>query len=157
MQTWAIEDIEARLGEEIGRSNWMLVDQARIDRFAEVTEDNQWIHVEPIRAAAETPFGGSIAHGFLILSLLAPMAADVLPDIRGSVMGINYGLDRVRFIQPVPAGSRVRGVFRLADCEYKAYQQRLKIEYEVNIYIEGSDKPAMVANWISLIQLADSQ
>ena len=105
----SLDALQARTGEELGVSSWLVVDQSMIDRFADVTDDHQFIHVDPVRAAAETPFGGAIAHGFLTLSLLSRMGAEVLPRIEGRIRGINYGFDRVRFLAPVPAGGRVRG------------------------------------------------
>src|ERR1700687_5519619 len=113
--TTTIEEMKARIGQEVGVSDWHVMDQARIDRFADVTEDHQFIHVDPARAKAETPFGGTIAHGFLTLSLLATMGYEALPQIEGRVMGINYGFDKVRFLQPVRAGSRLRARYKLRD------------------------------------------
>ena len=105
-----LDEIRGRLGEEVGVSSWILVDQARIDAFAEATEDRQFIHVDP-EAAAQTPFGGTIAHGFLSLSLLSRMGAEAMLVPDGLKMAVNYGFDRVRFIAPVKAGKRVRGRF----------------------------------------------
>src|SRR4051794_26720857 len=104
----SLDDIRARIGEEIGVSSWLLVDQTRIDLFADATEDRQFIHVDPA-AAAQTPFGGTIAHGFLTLSLLSRMAAEAMLVPDGLKMAVNYGLDRVRFLAPVKSGKRVRG------------------------------------------------
>jgi acyl dehydratase len=106
-----LADLQALVGQELGRSDWTVVDQPRIDRFAQATGDLQWIHVDPVRAAAG-PFGATIAHGFLTLSLLPEMAASAF-EIADARMGLNYGLDRVRFPAPVPVGSRLRGSFRL--------------------------------------------
>jgi len=144
-----LDDIRARVGSEIGASEWIKVDQARIDQFAETTEDRQFIHVDPI-AAAQTPFGGTIAHGFLSLSLLSRMAADVMQVPDTTRMAVNYGLDRVRFIAPVRAGSRVRGRFILDAVEDKAPGQLL-LRHNVTVEIEGSDKPALTAQWLGLI------
>ena len=105
--TACLESLKERSGEEVGVSSWWTVDQGMIDRFAEVTGDHQFIHLDPVRAAAETPFGGTIAHGFLTLSLLSAMGQEVLPVLRDRTMGINYGLDRVRFLSPVPTGARI--------------------------------------------------
>ncbi len=110
----ALDALRARIGREAGASSWITLDQAVIDRFADLTGDRQFIHVDPGRAAAETPFGGTIAHGFLTLSLLSRMGAEALPPLAGRVRGINYGFDRVRFLAPVPAGGRVRGRFVLS-------------------------------------------
>jgi len=130
-------------------SSWILVDQARIDAFADASEDRQFIHVDP-RAAAQTPFGGTVAHGFLTLSLLSRMGAEamLLPD--SLKMAINYGLDRVRFLAPVRAGSRVRGRFRLDSIEEKAPGQVL-MRHTVTVEIEGEDKPALTAEWLGLM------
>ncbi|KZX82629.1 nodulation protein NodN, partial [Alcanivorax sp. HI0011] len=110
-----IEALQAKTGEVLGVSQWRTVDQPRIDGFAELTEDPQWIHTDPERAARESPFGTTIAHGFLSLSLLSAMAMDVLPAIKGQAMGINYGFDKVRFMNPVREGSNVRGTFTLLE------------------------------------------
>ena len=144
-----LEDIRARIGTEIGVSEWIMVDQQRIDAFAETTEDRQFIHVDP-SAAAQTPFGGTIAHGFLSLSLLSRMAADVMQVPDTTRMAVNYGLDRVRFVAPVRAGSRVRGRFILDAVEDKAPGQLL-LRHTVTVEIENYDKPALTAQWIGLI------
>ena len=126
-----------------------MVDQARIDAFAETTEDRQFIHIDPA-AAAQTPFGGTIAHGFLSLSLLSRMAADVMQIPESAIMAVNYGLDRVRFIAPVRAGKRVRGHFTLAAADDKAPGQLL-LRHKVTVEIEGESKPALTAEWLGLI------
>src|SRR3569832_2331934 len=118
MPVATIEEIKARIGTEIGVSDWLLVDQARLDAFAEATEDRQFIHVDP-EAAAKTPFGGTVAHGFLTLSLLSRMATDVMLRPGEVKMGINYGLDRVRFLAPVRSDRRIRGRFTLTSVEEK--------------------------------------
>src|SRR6185295_10535658 len=145
----SLEEIKARIGSEVGVSDWILIDQPRIDRFAEVTEDHQFIHVDPA-AAAMTPFGGTIAHGFLTLSLLSRMAADAMLRPEGVKMGVNYGFERVRFMAPVRSGKRVRGRFTLAHCEEKRPGQ-WQFVHNVTVEIEGEDKPALVADWIGLI------
>ncbi|HYJ84048.1 MAG TPA: MaoC family dehydratase, partial [Allosphingosinicella sp.] len=114
----SIEDIQSKVGTEVGLSDWILVDQARIDAFADVTEDPQFIHVDP-EAAAKTPFGGTIAHGFLTLSLLSRMAADAMVRLEGVKMAVNYGFERVRFMAPVRSGKRIRGRFTLLRFEEK--------------------------------------
>lgn len=144
-----LDQIRARVGTEIGVSSWLTVDQARIDLFAEATEDHQFIHVDP-DAAARTPFGGTIAHGFLSLSLLSRMAADAMLIPDGLKMAVNYGLDRVRFLAPVPSGSRVRGRFTLDSVEEKAPGQVL-MRHTVMVEIEGTEKPALTAVWLGLI------
>ena len=145
----SIEDIRARVGSEIGVSDWITVDQDRIDRFAEATEDRQFIHVDP-EAAKQTPFGGTIAHGFLSLSLLSRMATDVMLAPDTLKMGVNYGLDRVRFIAPVRSGSRVRGRFTLDSAEDKAPGQLL-VRHTVTVEIEDGAKPALTAQWLGLL------
>ena len=145
----SLDDIRARVGSEIGASEWILVDQQRIDQFAETTEDRQFIHVDPA-LAEQTPFGGTIAHGFLSLSLLSRMAADVMQVPDTTKMAVNYGLDRVRFIAPVRAGSRVRGRFTLDAVEDKAPGQLL-LRHTVTVEIENFEKPALTAQWLGLI------
>ena len=149
MPVAALAEIRARIGTEIGASDWILVDQQRIDAFATTTEDRQFIHVDPA-LAAQTPFGGTIAHGFLSLSLLSRMAADVMLVPDTTRMAVNYGLDRVRFIAPVRAGSRVRGRFTLDAVDDKAPGQLL-LRHTVTVDIDASDKPALTAQWLGLI------
>ena len=145
----SLDNIRAKVGQPIGTSEWIEVTQDRIGEFADATEDRQFIHVDPL-LAAQTPFGGTIAHGFLSLSLLSRMAADVmqLPDT--TKMAVNYGLDRVRFIAPVRAGKRVRGHFTLAAADDKAPGQLL-LRHNVTVEIEGEPKPALTAEWLGLI------
>ena len=119
-RTVAACDLKALVGREVGVSGWREVTQGDIDRFAEVTGDPQFIHVDPVRAAAETPFGGTIAHGFLTLSLLSAFGLDALPRILERRMGVNYGFDKVRFVSPVRSGARVRGRFMLAAIERRS-------------------------------------
>ena len=147
----SIEAIQFKVGREVGVSDWILIDQARIDRFAEVTEDPQFIHIDP-EAAARTPFGGTIAHGFLTLSLLSRMAADAMLVPETVRMAVNYGFEKVRFIAPVRSGKRVRGRFALAAMEEKKPGQ-WRFVHEVTVEIEGEDKPALQADWIGLIYL----
>jgi acyl dehydratase len=142
-------DIKNRVGQEVGVSSWLLIEQPRIDAFAETTEDRQFIHVDPA-AAAQTPFGGTIAHGFLTLSLLPRMAAEAMLVPDGIKMGVNYGLDRVRFLAPVRSGKRVRGRFTLDSVEEKAPGQWL-LRHTVTVEIENEDKPALTAQWLGLI------
>lgn len=145
----SIEDIRTRVGSEVGLSDWIAIDQPRIDTFADVTEDPQFIHIDP-EAAAKTPFGGTVAHGFLTLSLLSRMAADAMLRPEGVKMGVNYGFERVRFMAPVRSGKRVRGRFRLLRFEEKRPGQ-WQFVHEVTVEIEGEDKPALVAEWIGLM------
>jgi acyl dehydratase len=134
-------------GEELA-SGWQLVDQPMIDGFADATRDHQFIHVDPERARTETPFGGTIAHGFLTLSLLSALAFDALPGVLRTRMGVNYGFDKVRFMSPVRSGQRVRGRFRLVDL--KVRQVSVQSSWDATIEIEGSITPALQARWITL-------
>jgi acyl dehydratase len=139
------------LAAMVGRSfvsRWLAVDQGRIDAFAKVTEDEQFIHVDPERAGA-TAFGGTVAHGFLTLSLLSAMAYSALPRIEGAAHGVNYGFDRVRFLHPVRSGSRVRGRFTLQAATARSAREWL-LTYELSIEIEGAQKPALAATWLTM-------
>lgn len=149
--TITLERLEALLGKTVGTSDWMAVDQTRIDAFADVTEDRQFIHVDPV-AARETPFGGTIAHGFLTLSLLSRMVETGLPVLERQKMSVNYGFDRLRFLTPVPAGTRVRAHFGLEGITPRQSEQYL-LHYQVTVEVEGSDKPALSANWLILSAL----
>jgi acyl dehydratase len=140
----SIEEIRAKVGSEVGVSDWILVDQDRIDAFADVTEDPQFIHIDP-EAAAKTPFGGTVAHGFLTLSLLSRMAADSMLRPEGLKMGVNYGFERVRFMAPVRSGKRVRGRFKLVRFDEKKPGQ-WQFVHNVTVEIESEDKPALVAD-----------
>ena len=142
-----LEDLRARVGEEIGVSDWLTIGQDRIDAFADLCGDHQFIHVDPARAA-ETPFGGTIAHGFLTLSLLTWFATGVRPRIEGTRHSVNYGFDRLRFVAPVPAGSRVRGRFRLTSLNERVPGEVTQ-HYEVTVEIEEGGRPALVADWIT--------
>jgi acyl dehydratase len=133
-------------------SRWMIVDQERIDAFAKVTEDEQFIHVDPERAGA-TVFGGTVAHGLLTLSLLSAMAYSALPRIEGAVHGVNYGFDRVRFIHPVRSGSQVRGRFTLQAVTPRSARE-WQLSYEVSVEIEGAHKPALAATWLTMQVMA---
>lgn len=143
----------AMVGKEIGVSPWHLIDQKRIDAFAEVTEDHQFIHVDPERAARETPFGATIAHGFLTMSMLSVFNYEVIPKIEGATMGVNYGFDKLRFVSPVRAGSRIRGRFTLAEAKMRSATE-LFSRTSVTVEIEGGDKPALAADWIGLVYFA---
>jgi acyl dehydratase len=144
-----LSEIKNHVGEEIGVSDWIMIDQARIDAFADATEDRQFIHVDAA-AAAETPFGGTVAHGFLTLSLLSRMAAEAMQVPEGVKMAVNYGLDRARFLAPVRSGRRVRGRFVLDSVEEKAPGQVL-LRHTVTVEIEGEQKPALTALWLGLM------
>ena len=144
-----LDQIRSQIGTDIGTSGWITVDQLRIQAFADATEDHQFIHIDPA-AAAHTPFGGTIAHGFLTLSLLSRMAADVMLSPDNLKMAVNYGLDRVRFISPVRSGKRIRGQFSLDSLDDKAPGQLL-MRHTVTVEIEGETKPALTAQWLGLL------
>jgi acyl dehydratase len=146
----SLADYQSMVGREIGVSSWHLVDQKRIDIYADVIEDHQFIHVDPARAKAETAFGTTIAHGFLTMSLMSIMSYEVMPVISGTTMGVNYGFDKLRFISPVRSGSRVRGRFTLADAKLRKPKE-LQSRTNVTVEIEGEEKPALIADWIGLI------
>jgi acyl dehydratase len=145
----SLDEIRARVGCEVGVSSWLVIDQDRIEKFADATEDHQFIHVDP-EAAARTPFGRTIAHGFLTLSLLSRMAAEATLVPEGLKMAVNYGFDRVRFLAPVKSGKRVRGRFTLDSVDEKAAGQWL-LRHTVTVEIEGEDKPALTAQWLGLM------
>ena len=145
-----LEAYQAMVGKEIGVSSWHLIDQPRIDSYADVIEDHQFIHVDPDRAKTETAFGTTIAHGFLTMSLLSIMSYEVMPVIAGTKMGVNYGFDRLRFISPVRSGKRVRGRFVLAEAKLRK-RNELQSRTNVTVEIEGEDKPALIADWLGLI------
>lgn len=142
-----LEALRARAGEELGVSGWVPVMQEAIDTFAALTGDDQFIHVDPVRAA-ETPFGGTVAHGFLTLSLLSRFAREARPRLEGMRMSVNYGFDRVRFVAPVPAGARLRGRFRLTRVEDSGPGE-VTLHWRVTVEIEGADRPALAADWIT--------
>lgn len=146
-----LDEYRAKIGTELGVSDWILVDQAKIDAFAEVTGDHQFIHVDPV-AAAKTPFGTTIAHGYLTLSLLSVMAYGAMPGIEGAKMGVNYGMNKLRFMAPVKSGKRVRGRFVL-----NGFEQRPDTSWQstvaVTVEIEGETKPALIGETVSLIYL----
>ena len=140
-----LQDLQSLVGQEIGASEWISVDQERIDKFAEATGDHQWIHVDPVKAA-QGPFGTTIAHGFLTLSLVPELFATAF-DIGDVRMGVNYGLNKVRFTAPVPSGSRVRGHFVLHG--YHPIDGGAQLTVEVKVELEGASKPACVAESLS--------
>lgn len=141
---------QAEIGTEIGVSDWVTVDQAMIDAFGDVTQDTQWIHVDPQRAAAQTPYGGTIAHGFLTLSLASKFIMECLAPPPGQVMGINYGFNKLRFLAPVPVGARLRGRFVLKGISARSDTALLR-ETAMTIEIEGQETPALVADWLGLV------
>ena len=150
----ALSATKVKIGTEVGVSNWIKVDQKMIDEFAVTTHDEQWIHVDPERAAKETPFGGSIAHGFLTLSLASRFAYDCFALMPGQVMGINYGMNKLRFLMPVRAGSNLRGRFTLQDVTARNDTDLLRTNI-LTIEIEGEETPALVAEWLGLAVFKD--
>lgn len=149
-----VDGYRALVGQEVGVSPWIDVDQPRIDAFADATLDRQFIHVDPERART-SPFGGTIAHGFLCLSMLSRMSFEALPRIEDAAISINYGMNRLRFLAPVPSGSRIRGRFVLKAAEAKALDQFL-VTHEVTVEIEGHARPALVAEWLVLHQTGNA-
>ncbi|MGL9618225.1 MaoC family dehydratase [Bradyrhizobium sp. U531] len=148
-----LQAYQGLVGKEIGVSSWHVIDQPRIDSYADVTEDHQFIHVDPERAKKETAFGTTIAHGFLTMSMLSVMSYEVMPAIAGTTMGVNYGFDKLRFISPVRSGKRIRGRFVLAEAKLRKPGE-LQSRTNVTVEIEGEDKPALVAEWLGLIYFA---
>lgn len=143
-----LEELKALVGQEIGTSEWLKVEQSRIQQFADATNDHQWIHLDVERAKKESPFGGPIAHGFLTLSLL-PDLLDKIWEIKGVKMGVNYGLNKVRFTAPVPSGSNVRLKATLSELQEKGSAVQLMVTAEFQV--EGQEKPACIAE--SLMRL----
>lgn len=145
--TIPVVEMKAMVGKEIGVSDWHEITQDKINAFADITEDWQFIHVDPERAAS-TPFGSTIAHGFLTLSLLSAMAMDAVPRLEGTTMGVNYGFDKIRFLSPVRVDSRIRGRFTVLSAQ-ELKPGELTIKYKVDVEIEGGERPALTAEWIS--------
>ena len=143
----SIEELKRLVGQEVGASDWLEVTQSRINDFADATEDHQWIHVDVERAKTDSPFHTTIAHGFLTLSLMPHLAAQALKVQGDFKMGINYGLNRLRFVSPVPSGSRVRARFTLQSVE--DVSGGIQITWSVTCEIEGGQKPALVAEWLT--------
>lgn len=148
----ALETYKGLVGQQVGTAPWVLMDQQRINGFAKITDDHQFIHVDPV-AAADTPFGGTIAQGFLTLSMLSAMGLSIFPPIIGAEMQLNYGFNNVRFLQPVRSGKRIRGVFTLKSLNERSPNQ-WQSTYAVTVEIEGEEKPALVAEWVSLAILS---
>ena len=148
MNVLKVEDIESKVGKPAGVSGWIEMDQARINAFADITEDHQFIHVDP-EAAKATPFGTTIAHGFLTLSMLSRFAADVVYILDGVKMGVNYGFDKVRMMNPVKCGKRICVHFTLMSAESRVPGQ-WTFKYAVKVEIEGEEKPALMAEWVTM-------
>jgi acyl dehydratase len=151
LPAWSVEEYQSRIGQIIGVSKWYEIDQDRINRFGEVTEDLQFIHVDEARAR-DTEFGGTIAHGFLSLSLISAMAFSAAPPLEGQRAAINYGFDRVRFVSPVRAGRRIRGLFTLAEMAARG-AKRWQLTFAIEVEIEGEAKPALTCVWVMLSTL----
>ncbi len=142
----SVDHLRGRVGDEVAVSDWFEVTQSHIDEFAEATLDQQWIHVDPERAARESPYGRTIAHGFLTLSLLAHLYQETI-TVTGLRMGINYGFNRVRFTGPVPSGARIRAHFRLAALDEIA--NGVQMTWNVEVECEGAEKPVLIAEWLN--------
>ena len=141
----SLTELETYVGREVAVSDWFDITQERINLFADATEDQQWIHIDPERAARESPFNGTIAHGFLTLSLLSKLGKRAM-SVGGVRMSINYGLNRVRFVSPVPAGSHIRGRFALS--AVKQISEGVQATWKVTVERDGSDKPCCIAEWL---------
>ena len=148
MTTVTPDKVAGYVGKEVGTSDWIAIDQDRINQFADVTEDHQFIHVNP-EAAKMTPFGTTVAHGFLTLSMLSKLAAGNVLVLEGVKMGVNYGFEKVRFVTPVKVDRKIRGVFTLMSADQKVPGQ-WTFKYAVKVEIEGEDKPALVAEWLTM-------
>ena len=149
--TYSARELPGLVGTEFEPSSWLEITQDRINQFADATDDHQFIHVDPEKAAS-TPFGGTIAHGFLTLSLVPSLLSEHGLNVEGTVMGINYGSDKVRFLQPVPSGSRIRARQTLTEVAEKRPGQWLT-KTRVTVEIEGLEKPAMIAEFLAMIFL----
>lgn len=146
-QQLTVKDMQAQLGQEVGVSRWYAMSAERIKAFADITEDWQPIHIDEAAGAA-SPFGTTIAHGFLTLSLLSAMVYEI-PALKGEAMGINYGFERLRFLSPVPTGSQVRGRFTLVALTARP-DRGYMLTYDVTVQIKGQEKPALAARWLGL-------
>ncbi|MCP4319171.1 MAG: MaoC family dehydratase [Hyphomicrobiales bacterium] len=147
----SLADLADLVGKKPVLSKWISVDQTMIDLFADATHDHQFIHVDPERAKAETPFDGTIAHGFLSLSLLSAMNHDCVPQVREKRMGINYGFNKVRFIAPVKSGTRVRGRFAMKEVRFRGASM-VMLTHDVTVEIENEKKPALTAEWLTIVE-----
>ncbi|ENN91017.1 MaoC family dehydratase [Bartonella schoenbuchensis] len=154
-RTIAIQDIKNFIGKEIGLSQWRLVTQDMINQFASATDDHQWIHVDEEKAK-KTPFGGTIAHGFLTLSLLSTLAYEALPKLEGATMGINYGFDKIRFVSPVKTGAQIRARFILDDAKIRP-SGRVVLHYKTTIEINKLKNPALIAHWLIIAMIEEKE
>ena len=145
-----LSELHDWIGREVGTSEWCLIDQARIDAFAQCTEDFQFIHLDPEAARSQAGFAGTIAHGFLVLSMLSSLAYQAGLKLKGARVSINYGFDKIRFVNPVLSGSAIRARFVLAEVVERQPGQWL-LAYDVRVEVKDSDKPALVARWLTLL------
>ena len=149
VRTMTLDEVRSFTGKEIGVSDWFELDQGKINQFADLTEDHMFLHVNP-EAAKATPFVSTIAHGLLTLSMMPVMAYQAMPGVSGTKMGVNYGYNKVRFMAPVKSGKRIRGHFVVQGIEDKG-DGRQQITHDVSIEIEGESKPALVAEWMTMV------
>jgi acyl dehydratase len=145
----SLDELKSYTGKEIGVSEWFEIDQDKINKFADLTEDHMFLHVDPERAKA-TPFGGTIAHGLLTLSMLPVMAYQAVPGVAGTRMGVNYGYNKVRFMAPVKSGKRIRGRFTVKGVDAQE-GGRIQITQDIAVEIEGEAKPALAAEWVTMV------
>ena len=148
-RSMTLDELQTYAGKEVGVSEWFTLDQDRINRFADVTEDHMFLHVNP-EAAKATPFGGTIAHGLLTLSMVPVMAYQAMPGVSGTKVGVNYGYNKVRFMAPVKSGKRIRGRFVVKAREPQS-GGRMQIVQDVTVEIEGEPKPALIAEWVTMV------
>lgn len=151
---WSAQKLMAASGTLARTSNWIDIAQSRINQFADATDDHQFIHVDLERTRAETEYDGTIAHGFLSLSMLSTMIARTLPRVENAVMSLNYGFEKIRFLNPVASGARIRGHFVLEECQLRKPNELLS-RYGVTVEIENIEKPALIAQWLGLAILKD--
>lgn len=149
----SLEDLEAQVGRTVAQSRWRVIDQAMIDRFADLINDHQYIHVDPERARG-TPYGTTVAHGFLSLSIFGGLSGEVSPRLVGRQMSINYGFDRIRFVAPVRQGSKVRATLKLHSVERRD-SAAVDIVYDGTLEVDGEDRPAVAALWLVRCYLGD--
>ena len=147
-----VAELKAKVGQEIGCASWLTISQEMINTFASLTNDHQYIHVNQSRAVTETPYGGTIAHGFLTLSMLTQMLVSAVPHIEGTSTSINYGFDKVRFLSPVLSGSAIRGRFKLAAVGERMPNE-LTVRYDATLEIRDNDRPALFAEWLVRLYL----
>jgi acyl dehydratase len=149
---FTVAELRAHIGQEVGCASWLTISQGMIDTFANLTNDHQYIHVDPPRAMTETSYGGTIVHGFLALSMLTQMLMSAVPTIRGTSTSINYGFDKIRFLSPVRSDSAIRGRFMLAAVEERAPNE-LTVRYETTLEIRDNNRPALFADWLIRLYL----